>query len=358
VRNFDENGCLFNGRIAYVIEVRIFLEKEMENSQLNPNRHELLLYDPYDDPRILGRWIEQELCEDTTQLIFIECEKSKIGLSPNLSRDAINISLPINNLQDPPTGEELWRLRRHFRHHIWTAIKEKKKNAVFINNLYSRTPSQEYSLLLEKLFYQLFYPFYGFQVICVCLCGMNNTIHHFLEIVPNHTAIRVQCDSVIPRQHWPFSHYQQTEGTKTYERDPFLQKTLSRIALTAVAETNDPFIFQTRDGENVGAAATLPSLIYQLESLPIDLVCYHCFRKTEFDLRGEQVREVERSDLALWLEYTIGDSQTAKEVYESAKKSIGYYYDIHTASDFAKKTTLKLLINILENRFSELSNYL
>ncbi|UCE14808.1 MAG: hypothetical protein JSV04_06400 [Candidatus Heimdallarchaeota archaeon] len=329
----------------------------MSTSETNPNRHELILFDPHEDPRILSNLITNEVTLET-QPIFVDFDPHKVGLSKNICRKSKYISLPKSFYQDSPTHVELWRLLKDFRLKIWEGIKNYAREAFFLIDFHSKRPTRESALTIEKFLYRAFHAFLGFQLKCMCLYGMDNSIEDFLDIVPLHTDVRVQCESRISLQSWPISPYHVPRGISLLNEKNHTN-TLDWVAEQAFADTNDPFIFRSVEGEVVGMATNLTNLIYQLERVPIEVACYHIFRKTGHDLQGKPITLIERSDLALWVEYTLGDTTLAQQIYDIAKKTIGYYADPQFATITAQRNTLESVLQLLESRRATfLSHYL
>lgn len=328
----------------------------MITSETNPNRHELILFDPHEDPRTLSNLITEEVTLET-QPIFVDYDPHKSGLNKKIRLKSTYISLPKSFYHDSPTHDELWLLLKDFRHRIWDGIKNYAREAFFLIDFHSKQPTRESALTIEKFLYRAFHAFLGFQIKCSCLYGVDNSIEDFLDIVPLHTDVRVQCESRIPLRSWPISPYHAPRGEILLKNERDLTSTLGWIAEQAFADSNDPFIFRSVEGEIIGMATNLTNLIYQLESVPIEVACYHIFRKTGQDLQGNPITLIDRSDLALWVEYTLGDTTLAQKIYNIAKKTIGYYADPQFATISAQRNTVESVLQLLESRKSTLLSH-
>ena len=325
----------------------------MSTSEKNPNRHELILYDPHEDPRTLCNTITKEVTSGT-QTIFVDFDSYKLYLNKKICNKTAHISLPKSFYHDSPTHDELCLLLTNFRKAIWEGIKNHARDAFFLIDFHSKQPCRESALTIEKFLYRAFYVFLGFQLKCSCLYRLDNTISDFLDIVPLHTDIQIQCHSRIPLQNWPISPYHSPQENNLFLNEINRTSTLEWISERAFADKNDPFIFRSIEGEVIGMAFNLSSLIHQLNSVPIEVACYHILRKTDHDLQGNPTTLIEHSDLALWVEYTLGDTSLAQQIYNTAKNTIGYYNDLHNATIFAKRNTLRSVLHLLETRMATL----
>jgi hypothetical protein len=267
--------------------------------------------------------------------------------------------LPIlQPLIDYESDEWLWEAHSSLRRHIWDAITTNAEGVFFLFDFYSEEFEKEKKLKIEKMLHRAFQWFYGFPVIGACLYGIDMQIMNFLDLLPFHTDLRMRYDILAPSQNWPVSPYRYEQDPNKFIKQELRNKThLERLAERSFSESNEPFYFRDLTGEITGAATNLPSLLHQLEAIPMEISCFHTFRSCEYDLRGSRIDPVYRSDLALWVEYTLGDTTLAQQIYSTAKQTIGYYKDQKHASIFAIKNTLNSLIQLIEQRMSFLSSY-
>ncbi len=106
------------------------------------------------------------------------------------------------------------------------------------------------------------------------------------------------------------------------------------------------FRFYGSNGKIISSVCNLSELISVLPEIPATIAQFHVYRETTqgiFDEPPELDGPVVRSDLALWINYVLGDVELSRRVYELGK-------------EFANNPeTLKLkVIEILKEREQEL----
>ena len=124
-----------------------------------------------------------------------------------------------------------------------------------------------------------------------------------------------------------------TDLTNSFAKDVF-KKCSSSLA----------FRFYGSNGKVIATTSNLPELISALPDIPATITQFHIFRETTQDIFEPKQLDgpVVRSDLALWINYVLGDVELSRRIYEIGKK---------------EKEAEKLkaqVINILKEREQEL----
>ena len=81
------------------------------------------------------------------------------------------------------------------------------------------------------------------------------------------------------------------------------------------------FRFFGSNGKVLATISNLPELISILPEIPATIAQFHIFRETLQDLFDPKQLDgpVVRSDLALWINYVLGDAELSRRVYEIGK---------------------------------------
>ncbi len=107
------------------------------------------------------------------------------------------------------------------------------------------------------------------------------------------------------------------------------------------------FRFFGSNGKVIATISNLSELISTLPEIPATIAQFHIFRETTQGLfESKQLSgPVVRSDLALWINYVIGDAELSRRVYEVGK-----------AESSNPENLKKRVIEILKQREQELIN--
>ncbi|UCE15047.1 MAG: hypothetical protein JSV04_07675 [Candidatus Heimdallarchaeota archaeon] len=105
------------------------------------------------------------------------------------------------------------------------------------------------------------------------------------------------------------------------------------------------FRFFGSNGKVLAEISNLSELISTLPDIPATIAQFHIFRETDQDLFDSRQLDgpVVRSDLALWINYVLGDTELSRRVYEVGKAKL---------SD--PETLKKKVIELLKQREQEL----
>lgn len=127
-----------------------------------------------------------------------------------------------------------------------------------------------------------------------------------------------------------------TNSTANFVRDAF-KKCSPELA----------FRFFGSNGKVMATISNLSELISTLPEIPATIAEFHIFRETSQELFDPKQLNgpVVRSDLALWINYVLGDAELSRRVYEIGK------------SESTNPETLKQrVIELLKKREQELIN--
>ncbi|MFX0184175.1 MAG: DUF5752 family protein [Candidatus Hodarchaeota archaeon] len=82
------------------------------------------------------------------------------------------------------------------------------------------------------------------------------------------------------------------------------------------------FRFYGSNGKVIATISNLSELISTLSEIPPTIAQFHIFRETTKDIfEPRQLNgPVVRSDIALWVNYVLGDIELSKRIYEIGKK--------------------------------------
>ncbi|MFX0014212.1 MAG: DUF5752 family protein [Promethearchaeota archaeon] len=107
------------------------------------------------------------------------------------------------------------------------------------------------------------------------------------------------------------------------------------------------FRFFGSNGKVIATISNLSELISTLPEIPATIAQFHIFRETTQDLFESKELDgpVVRSDLALWINYVLGDAELSRRVYEIGKTESSH-----------PESLKKQIIELLKQRERELIN--
>jgi hypothetical protein len=108
------------------------------------------------------------------------------------------------------------------------------------------------------------------------------------------------------------------------------------------------FRFIGNQGRTIATITNLSELISSLSEIPATIAQFHVFRETTQDIFEPQQLDgpVVRSDLALWINYVLGDKELSRRIYDLGKTE-------KNAGKLKKK-----LITLLKGRERELIEFI
>ncbi|MFX1424763.1 MAG: hypothetical protein ACFFB2_20790, partial [Promethearchaeota archaeon] len=254
-------------------------------------------------------------------------------------------------------------LEETLRELIWSAIKERYSGASFVFNYQMVKESYQHQIFeLERVLSSIFKESYGFPLYCACFQDSSANIVDLLPLMKFHTDLKLYNASVdeknvgvTPIIKSPFiSERSVGENEQLNLQFEETNSELTEIASKAFSESNDPFYIKGTNGNPIGVAKSLTSLLYQLENAPLNVFHYHCYRMTPVDLEGNTIVPIPRSDIPLWIEYSLGDTVLAHQIYRTIFQTIGYNSPPEIASTFTKSITRTNVLNLIRSRLDQL----
>lgn len=97
---------------------------------------------------------------------------------------------------------------------------------------------------------------------------------------------------------------------------------------------------------------SLHQLANALDQLSLSSFCFHLLRTTDIGLRGEKIdTSVNRSDIALWVAYSVHDHFLAKKIYSKALE-VAKNRPLSSLSGFQLKILRREVVQLVENRLT------
>ncbi|MFX1283774.1 MAG: DUF5752 family protein [Promethearchaeota archaeon] len=262
---------------------------------------------------------------------------------------------PISKLLRLMDQNQLEKIREILRNHIWKAIKGDNILGVsFLFNFEDHIVSNMSRVInFEKILKELFQNQYGFPIDCCCLYPSSIDVLDFAELVDLHNGYQIfdKFQHARVKHHSSLSQSMIWDNNETYE----LKDSLPFIAKRALSKNNAPFYF-FRGNEIIGIAHNLESFYEQLAEVPLDVFCFHCYRMSQSSLAGERTSPSPRSDIALWIEYSLGDMKLAHQIFDTVSHSMGDgLKTLESASKFTKSTIKSTILELIKSRIDFLS---
>ncbi len=328
------------------------------------NGHELLLFEADIAWNVIKGWGLNQYLNQRDLLFFNDrtIDKSIIKSIDLKCSDDLTFPRPlrlysINNLFHLLDQNRFEKINKILRNHIWEAIEKNDILGIsFLFNFKEYVDSNMTAVFkLERMLRDLFHNTYGFPIDCCCLYPSSIDVLDFAELVDLHDGYqifdkfqqsRIQHHSS-PDQSISMDNFEATafDSQKSSEIDD----SLPYIAKRGLSDSNSPFYFCMED-QIIGTVNNLESFYEQLsESVPLDVFCFHCYRMSLTNLAGQKISPSPRSDIALWIEYSVGDTQLAAQIFNTVKKSLGIR-TLESASKFTQSTLKSTVLKIIKNR--------
>jgi len=326
------------------------------------NGHEMLLFEADIAWNAIKGWsLDQYLNQKkllvyddkTINLSFIKFTDQKE--SGDLLFHKILNQYPISKLLQLMNQNQLEKIREILRNYIWEAIKGDDIFGVcFLFNFEEHIVSNKPGVInFEKILKELFQNRYGFPIDCCCLYPSSIDILDFAELVDLHDGYQIFDKYQQPRVKHRSSLIQSMtwDTNEAYE----IKDSLPFIAKRALSKSNAPFYF-FKGNEIIGMANDLVSFYEQLTELPLDVFCFHCYRMSQSNLAGERTSPSPRSDIALWIEYSLGDMKLAHQIFDTISLSIGDgIKTLESASKLTQSTIKSTILEQIKSRIDYLS---
>ncbi len=250
------------------------------------------------------------------------------------------------------------KIREIIRNQIWGAIK--KENIVgisYIFNFHELFLSNKSAILdFERILKDLFQNKFGFPIDCCCLYPSSIDVLDFAELVDLHEGYQIFDQFQIPRlKHHPYTNQEMAWEPNIDPSIILSDSSLPYVAKRAFSKANSPFYFY-QGGEIIGEANNLEGFYNQLKHVSLEVFCFHCYRISTSTLAGKNVSPSPRSDIALWIEYSIGDTQLAHQIYNTVSHSLGdRAKTLEGGSRFTQLTIKSAVLKLIKSRLSYLS---
>ena len=84
---------------------------------------------------------------------------------------------------------------------------------------------------------------------------------------------------------------------------------------------------------------------------------FHCYRMSQSNLAGKKTPPLPRSDIALWTEYSVGDTQLAHQIHDTISLSLGdRLKTLEAYSRFSQLTLKSTILRLIKSRIDYLSS--
>ena len=264
----------------------------------------------------------------------------------------------INNLFRLIDQKRFEEIREILRDYIWEAIE--KDNILGISFLFNFddfiTKNKFKVFNLEKILKDLFQNRFGFPIDCCCLYPSSIDVLEFAELVDLHNGYQI----FDKYQQLRLKHHLYTKQTmgRDYKETEIensqksfgLDDSLPHVARRAFSDSNSPFYF-CKGEEVIGVVKNLANFYKQLKEVPLDVFCFHCYRMSRSNLAGKSISPSPRSDIALWIEYSLGDTELAHRIFNTIRYSLGDgLKTLESASKFTQLTIKSSVLELIKSR--------
>ena len=251
------------------------------------------------------------------------------------------------------------KVREIIRNQIWEAIKKDNILGIsYIFNFHEYILSKTSAVLeFERILKDLFQNKFGFPIDCCCLYPSSIEVLDFAELVDLHEGYQIFDQFQKPRLKHHLASTQEIAWKVDIEPSIVLSdSSLPYLAKRALSEANSPFYFY-QGGEIVGEANDLESFYNQLKNVSLDVFCFHCYRISHSTLAGQNIFPSPRSDIALWIEYSIGDTLLAHQIYNTVRHSLGdRVQTLDAGSRFTQLTIKSTVLKLIKSRLDYFSD--
>ncbi|MFX0120834.1 MAG: hypothetical protein ACFE9A_15725, partial [Candidatus Hodarchaeota archaeon] len=257
------------------------------------NKHNMVIFDSPNEIPLLNALLQSQL--QLHRKIFIFSTNSKIENELLQIEGDYSVHSLSEILDSLLTKDRQEILEETLRELIWSAIKERYSGASFVFNYQMVKESYQHQIFeLERVLSSIFKESYGFPLYCACFQDSSANIVDLLPLMKFHTDLKLYNASVdeknvgvTPIIKSPFiSERSVGENEQLNLQFEETNSELTEIASKAFSESNDPFYIKGTNGNPIGVAKSLTSLLYQLENAPLNVFHYHCYRMTPVDLEG------------------------------------------------------------------------
>jgi hypothetical protein len=349
--------------------------KRFQLNQSASNSHEMFVIETDLAWNNLKGVILEQIINERQVLLFDDIITDRSILKPDLIRnnskslqDEQVQHVQLGNLLKTTSKFHFSKIYEKLQDYVWKAIRKGFQGLFIVFNFAYSLKSDRISILnLERVLSELFQNSFGFPVTCNCLYPSSLRMRDFAELTTLHTGFQILDDFRNPLLH----HYlqcTQTEDRETFavEKQQKLEQlcpssfkdyeVLAGIAKRARSGNFEPFYFHQGD-RIIGIANDLESCCEILEDIPLDVFCFHCYRTiSQPNPDGKSINILLRSDIALWIQYSVGDIKLAHQIYETIRHAFGRSKCLASISRLNQLTMKSTIIRLIRERIDILSS--
>jgi hypothetical protein len=329
------------------------------------NGHEMLLFEADIAWNVIKGWVMNQYLDQKQLLVYdgnlisqaffdeiVQSNGDDLFYQKPVNFYSVNTIIRLIDQEGYETVQEI------IRNQIWEAIKKKDIVGIsYIFNFHEQIHTDKEAILnFERILQELFQNKFGFPIDCCCLYPSSIDVLDFAELVNLHEGYQIFDQFQKPRlKHHPHTK----QDILKPDIDPSIilsDSSLPYIAKRALSEANSPFYFY-QGGKTIGEANDLESFYNQLKNVSLDVFCFHCYRISHSTLAGRSISPTPRSDIALWIEYSIGDTQLAHQIYNTVRHSLSdRAKTLEARSKFSQLTIKSEVLKLIKSRLDFFSN--
>ncbi|MHA2366703.1 MAG: hypothetical protein ACXAC7_22310 [Candidatus Hodarchaeales archaeon] len=319
-------------------------EKKHFAQDITISGHEMLIFKPDIDINAIRGWVFNQFSRQRKTLIFDDQSFMKSLIFSGEKKESIYKPIKlfaIDQLFDVVHRLGYQKMRETIRNHIWKAITGSLNGISFLFNFTRQIKINKTSVInFEKNLSNLLCKSYGFPIDCCCIYPSSLGVLDFAELANLHDNYQIFND----------------HKTKTIQQPKFQQtEPIDQIAIRSLSGNNYPFYFR-KGSDIIGTVYDLEGFYELLNSVPLDVFCFHCYRECYSDLTGKEIIKTNpRSDIALWIEFSIGDTYLAQQIYDVLQKNLGTTKSLTKKSRFSQTTIRSSILRLIAERIIFLS---
>ncbi|MFX0184938.1 MAG: hypothetical protein ACFE95_17790 [Candidatus Hodarchaeota archaeon] len=349
--------------------------KRFQLNQSASNSHEMFVIETDLAWNNLKGTILEQIINERQVLLFDDINIDRSILKPELIRnnskslqDEQVQHVSLRNLLKITSKFRFSKIYEKLQDYVWKGIKRGFQGLFFIFNFAYSLKSDRISVLnLERVLSEVFQNSFGFPVTCNCLYPSSLRMRDFAELTTLHTGFQILDDFRNPLLHH-YLQFTQSEDRETFaveKQQKFEQlcpssikdyEVLVGIAKRARSGNSEPFYFRQGD-RIIGIANDLERCYEILEDIPLDVFCFHCYRTiSQPSTDGKSIEIMPRSDIALWIQYSVGDIKLAYQIYETIRQALGRSKCLASISRLNQLTMKSTIIKLIKDRIDVLSS--
>lgn len=304
--------------------------------KIHVSGHEMLIFQSEISWQSIKEWIFDQISHERKIFVYDDLSSIESMISSN-EKDLIkskpvklfSLQQKINTMQS--LGFQ--RIRDNFRGQIWKAIIGGLSGVSFLFNFTEMIKKNLTSVMkFERIIKEISDKSWGFPIDCCCIYDSTLEMIDFTELTKLHTNYQF------------FNEEKNKKETKFLHSEP-----IHHIAQRSFSENISPFYFRKRN-EVIGIAYDLESFYENLANIPLEVFCFHCYRVTNYDLAGVTGKINPRSDITLWIEFSIGDTELAQQIYNVCQQSLGTSTSLDRRSKFDQTTIRSSILRLIAER--------